>query len=143
MEEGALLFQLQFEIKKPIQKLEEAFQLVRDRSIAQAFRYTGEARELQLSFKEEPLTGTIPASSFQLLANSPNPFRTQTQVRYYLPATDQVSMTLTDLSGKVILRREEKAAKGWQESTIDAQDLGLTAGLYILHLKTKKRTGSS
>ena len=138
MEEGALLFQLRFELKQPVQKLEEVFQINRNRSIAQAFRYTGEARALQFEFEEADLkTEVEPLANLQLLANSPNPFRKQTQIRYYLPDSDGVMISLTDLTGKVLLREERRQTIGWQEKTIDAEVLGLAAGLYIFHLQTQ------
>ncbi|MEO7175768.1 MAG: T9SS type A sorting domain-containing protein [Saprospiraceae bacterium] len=69
-----------------------------------------------------------------LYQNIPNPFNRQTIVGFYLPSAQQVHLRLTDISGKVIVDKQQTFERGYQEWQIDSKSL-LGAGLYFYQLE--------
>jgi len=70
------------------------------------------------------------------LSNNPNPFSDITTIEYSLPNAQEVSLTISDMSGKVIqqLKKNELQDMGKHEVQFDARDL--LSGLYLCTLQT-------
>jgi hypothetical protein len=90
---------------------------------------------LQLQFKDgmEIFESGI---GFELYQNQPNPFNDKTWIRFYLPENDEVSLIISDASGKTVQQRTAQFGKGLQSFVIDRQWLN-TAGLWYYTLKTR------
>lgn len=77
--------------------------------------------------KTEALNDT-PAIELQI---NPNPFREEINISVWIPQTGDVTYTLYDARGKVILRQTELMAKGSLTKSISAEHL--STGVYYFH----------
>ncbi|GEM_PF-1339148 len=71
---------------------------------------------------------------FQLYQNYPNPFNASTIIKYYLPESSQVNLTIVDLLGQEV----QSLVNGWQSSgvhqvTFNAEHLNSGVYFYQLH----------
>lgn len=66
--------------------------------------------------------------AFALYQNTPNPFAGKTTIGFNLPEASSASLTISDVSGKVIQFIEGKYEKGYNQVKID--DLEVTGVLY-------------
>lgn len=93
---------------------------------------------------EEPLTTSLSPNHFALENNYPNPFKTQTAIRYSLPAQAKVSLKIYDISGKIIrnLVDEDKSSGVYTAHWNGRDDKGnvVSAGVYFYRLETGKFT---
>ena len=103
----------------------------------------GEAR-FSLAVSYDALTSggnikTLPAE-FALHAAYPNPFNPSTTIRFDLPETGKVSLSVYDLKGALVgrLLNESKVAGTYQYRW--TPDSELASGLYLFELKTKNKT---
>ena len=78
--------------------------------------------------------------AFVLQQNYPNPFNPSTTIRYSLPTSAHVKLTLYNTLGQVVgeLVNEEQSA-GWKEVTWDAS--GISSGIYLYRLQALQRDG--
>ncbi len=76
-------------------------------------------------------------SVFTLTQNYPNPFNPRTTIRFALPQADQVTITVLDLTGRVVatLARGASYGAGWHEVPLDASDMA--SGVYFYRVATK------
>ena len=71
---------------------------------------------------------------FRLLGNYPNPFNPTTKIRYQLPVSDQVELSIYNILGqKIITLVSGKQQAGFHEIEWDAS--GYASGLYFYYLK--------
>ena len=80
---------------------------------------------------------------FDVRQNSPNPFKDKTQIEFTLPQSSEVSMIVTDQTGRVVYRQNGKYEIGQNTIEISADALGATGILYYqlateTHTSTKK-----
>lgn len=81
-------------------------------------------------------TPAVPAS-LTLLANAPNPFSTETEIRFGLSADADVRIEVFDVSGRRVLSDTMPgAAQGWQSYRFDAArpDVALPSGIYFVRV---------
>jgi len=64
------------------------------------------------------------ASEFALYQNVPNPFKDQTIIGFDLPAATTATLTLYDITGKILEVVKGDFAAGYNEVSIDRQDIG-------------------
>ncbi len=95
---------------------------------AEAFDESLNELDVKLGFRSED--GQINKSGFVLYQNQPNPFSDFTTIGFELPAPSPAVLTVYDLNGKVILRRERDAAKGFNQFEINNLELGVAGVLY-------------
>jgi len=83
----------------------------------------------------ENSTLTIP-SNVELLQNYPNPFNPTTQIRFALPESQQVTIRVYDVNGRMIteLVNNQTYSAGNHQVTFDGS--GLSSGIYIYTLTT-------
>ncbi|MGK0364586.1 MAG: hypothetical protein ACI85O_001643 [Saprospiraceae bacterium] len=67
-------------------------------------------------------------AEFALYQNTPNPFQGQTVIGFNLPTASAATLTITDISGKVLSITNGDYAKGYNE--VRVSDLGATGVLY-------------
>ncbi|HHG86576.1 MAG TPA: T9SS type A sorting domain-containing protein, partial [Bacteroidetes bacterium] len=73
------------------------------------------------------------------IALSPNPFREQLNVAYYLEQAGTVSMRILDLAGKQVFAASKESPSGLQTWTVKSELSELAAGTYIVQLNTGKQ----
>ena len=89
----------------------------------------------------EPGDGQAAPSGFALLPNYPNPFNPETQIRYRLPQTAQVHLTIFNALGQTVRilveGREPPGDKrvGWDGR--DASGQGVSSGVYFCRLEVE------
>jgi len=126
---GAPLFSIQFQAKKAGQ-LSEVLTLNTRDFAPEVYSNIEEIYELQLNFNQSTAT-----TSVELFQNQPNPFSQQTKIQFTLPSPQNATLTIHDVSGKVIKRYAAAYAKGQHSITIEKSDLP-TVGLMYYTLET-------
>jgi hypothetical protein len=82
---------------------------------------------------------TLLPQELTLAQNYPNPFNPSTQIRFGLPQSGQVNLTLFDVTGRKVteLMNDVKNA-GWHELRFDASRL--SSGIYFYQIRTAQGT---
>ena len=68
------------------------------------------------------------------LINSPNPFNSTTTITFSIPETENISIQITDVMGRVILEKNETSAAAGSHS-FDFNGQKLSSGIYFAKLK--------
>jgi PKD repeat protein len=82
----------------------------------------------------EVVTGVVEHSSISHLEMFPNPTDDELNVSFDLPNTDDLTLLMVDLSGKIIQKHLVKAKEGKNLVMMNTQELA--AGMYQLHIVT-------
>jgi hypothetical protein len=90
-------------------------------------------------------------TKFALKQNHPNPFNPTTVIPYTLPAESEISVTIYDVTGRVVreLLRAERQGAGWYSLTWDGTDNAgrhVGSGIYLYHVvrvQTERSDGVS
>jgi hypothetical protein len=91
-------------------------------------------QDVELTFN-----GQVAGAGFELYQNVPNPFEGVTMIGFNLPEATQATLTIMDVSGKVIKTIQSDFAKGYNEvrvSNIDA------TGVLYYQLATDNHTAT-
>ena len=73
---------------------------------------------------------TAPVASVELYQNEPNPFRGQTTINFAMPTAAKATLSVFDVTGKVVAVRVVDAAKGMNSEIFTREQLGATGVLY-------------
>ncbi|MBK6902393.1 MAG: T9SS type A sorting domain-containing protein [Saprospirales bacterium] len=125
--EGDVLFSLVWKAKKA-GLLSGALALNSRFTSAEAYDPQSGRLNIDLNFDNKKESTT-----FGLYQNAPNPFTGATTIGFHLPEAATATITVMDLSGKVLKLVRGEFAKGYQE--IQLKDL-TTAGVYYYRLDT-------
>ena len=94
---------------------------------------------------ENPVPFTLPSSGIQDLAWTqsfevqPNPFHTETTFRFALPSAQEISLMVTDVSGRTVSALHTNAREGLNTMVWKGQSdngTSLAAGVYFVRLQT-------
>ena len=79
--------------------------------------------------------GAIP-NGFSMNQNFPNPFNPATTIRYSLPVSSHVTLTVHDILGRqvAVIVNEEQSA-GWKQAEWNAS--GFASGMYVVRMSTE------
>jgi hypothetical protein len=131
---GEVLFAMIFEAKQ-------------DGTLSDLVEFTS-ARTASESYNERGVMGvemvfgnSVSTTDFALYQNSPNPFNGQTVIGFVLPETTEATMTIYDVTGKVVRVIEGEYTAGYNELTLDRKDVG-SAGVYYYQLDTDNHTAT-
>lgn len=72
---------------------------------------------------------------FTLFQNTPNPFSNETEIAFEIPEASVVTITVYDVTGKVIMINSEKFDKGYNSVKVSKNDLKGTSG--VLYYKVE------
>ena len=76
-------------------------------------------------------------AEFNLSQNYPNPFNPSTKVKYSIPVSSNVKLTLFDVLGKEIAQIfKGELETGEYEAVFSADDFALSSGIYFIKLET-------
>jgi len=103
--------------------LSEALTLTTRMIPAEAYLNSGGAG-IALVFDE-----SLPAETYHLYQNQPNPFVATTSIAFRLPASAPVDITITDLTGRLVADFKVAGIAGRNSIEIDSKDLG-APGVY-------------
>ena len=141
LEDEEVLFSLHFRAKTTA-PLRQAIRLADTYTEAEAYR-TGIA-PMPLALHIEPSVETpIVQADFQLFQNRPNPFTDETIVPFYLPSGEHIIFSVFDVSGKLVLQKQDRYSAGYQEISINSSELPDNQIFYYQlktdhHMATKK-----
>jgi hypothetical protein len=131
--DASKLFGLTFRAKQRV-NLTQAINLNEGFMSAEAYDEKGTVKNIALDFKQP-----IAKKTFEVYQNQPNPFNGNTTVGFYLPEAQTVKLTITDISGRVILVKENRFDNGYQGFVIDRAELN-TQGLLYYNVATSTQT---
>lgn len=119
--------------------LSESFQITSALTHAEAYNdLSGETLDVQLSYKGGHSAPT--SHAFELFQNRPNPFNNNTIISFNLPESQSATLTVYDLTGKVIYAVNGEYAKGYNELTLEASALQGATGVLYYELRTDSAT---
>ena len=73
---------------------------------------------------------TTTAAGFGLEHNTPNPFNAETVIGFNLPTAGEATFKVMDISGKVLKSVTADYAKGYNQISLNAKELGATGVLH-------------
>ena len=97
--------------------------------VTTAEAYVGETYEIR-DVVIETRDANISVDATELFQNEPNPFRTQTVVGFNLAEAASATITVFDVTGKIIVRNTINGVKGYNTVNFNANDLGTSGVLY-------------
>jgi hypothetical protein len=133
MDDDAVLFSLTFKATSDAHTLSGLIDLSSAKLTSQAVDGNGEMMNLELEFVGEE------AEQFVLLQNTPNPFKTQTTIGFILPTATNATLTIMDVSGRVLKVVQSDFAKGYNEVTLNRSEIPASGVLYY-QLETPDNT---
>ncbi len=125
-----LFFELTFRATNDID-LKEVLKITSEYTTAEAFNAEGELKDVELRFNGE----AIAQDAFSLYQNKPNPFSKGTLIGFELPEASEATLSIFDISGKLIKTQTENYPKGYNEISISRTDLN-AKGVYYYRLET-------
>jgi len=132
---GEVVFSLTFRAKTDVE-LSDVLSVNSRYTKAEAYQRNGELLDVQLTFN-----GATVNSGFELYQNTPNPFSTSTVVGFNLPEAVNATLTITDVSGRVVKVVEGEFAKGYNEIKLERRELPVSGILtYQLNTPTDSAT---
>ena len=137
---NTILFTLAFEANTNT-TLSEVFHIAKSIIPAEAYQGTDgtdvEMLGVDLQFNNQ----SEEVATFELFQNNPNPFKDMTAIGFRLPEAGQATLTVYDLSGKVLTTISNTYSKGYNEITIGKDHLG-SAGVLFYQLETQGYTAT-
>ena len=92
---------------------------------AEAYNSADQIHDVSVNF-----TGGVSEAGFALLQNEPNPFMESTVVGFNLPEAMSATVTVYDVTGKLVKVVDGDYTKGYNEVTFKRADLTTTGVLY-------------
>jgi len=100
--------------------------------ITKAEAYTTDLSEMNMNLEFRKVKST---EIFELGQNNPNPFEESTVINFNLPKAAAATITIYDLSGKVVKTIKTEGLKGANRVTVNASDLK-TSGILFYELES-------
>jgi len=101
---------------------------------AEAYNASNEVMDLKMQVR----TAT---DGYVLYQNTPNPFRSETNISFEIPSTQNIKINIFDVTGKVINTIEREFSKGYNTVTISKEVLN-TAGVLYYSLEAGQFTAT-
>jgi len=109
-------------------KVSEVFSVNSAYTAAEAYSTT---EELGVALEFQTANGSeVVGGEFELYQNQPNPFAKVTTVAFNLPTAGTATLSIYDVSGKVIRTFNGNFAKGYNEITVNSDELSANGMLY-------------
>ena len=97
-------------------------------TFAEAYNQNLELMNIGLNFNTEE--GVALSKNFDLYQNQPNPFKEETVIGFNMAEAGTATLSIYDVSGKVLKLIEGDFAKGYNQVSLNANELGATGVLY-------------
>ncbi|KGE84995.1 T9SS type A sorting domain-containing protein, partial [Phaeodactylibacter xiamenensis] len=91
---------------------------------AEAYGKDGSFQDVAIEFGSASATAS--ADRFELYQNQPNPFKGETVIGFNLPEAAQVTITISDVTGKVLKLYRQDGSKGYNHITVKSSELAAT-----------------
>jgi hypothetical protein len=119
------LFSLVFRATQDV-VLSEALSVSTRHLNAEAYNTAGEAMNVAINFN----SGAVAEASFELKQNMPNPFKGETVIGFNLAEASNATLTINDVTGRVLKVVRGDFAKGANQVSIDSKELPAAGVLY-------------
>lgn len=135
--EGFVIQTLFFNVEAPLADPDQAIWLY-DRGLP-PIMHDADLQGTTIALQPAPKNPTISNKVERaiLYQNQPNPFRQNTQIRFYLPQAAKAQLVIRNALGKTVWQRFQQYPAGEQRETVN---LNLTPGMYFYTLETEKTT---
>lgn len=120
-------------------KVSDWFHLNSRLTKAAGYEEDGSERSIVLDFNTT--SSSVSANRFELFQNVPNPFNGSTTIGFQLPETTTATLTVFDVSGRVIKTVKADFAEGYHEVKMDKEEFG-QAGVFYYRLETAEHTAT-
>lgn len=134
------LFTLKF-VAKAAGSLSDYLNISSRATVAEAYKAnatTADLMDVVIGFNNGNTT-TVLAGAYELYQNQPNPFNVETKVGFNLPKSETATITIFDVSGKVIKQVNQDFARGYNEVIFSKAELNASGILYY-QLQTSEFT---
>ncbi len=105
-------------------------------TVTAAVAYSGDEEELGIEWSYTKDAESIWVTDLSLGQNTPNPFGNETIIPFTLTQDGEVTLTITDLTGKLLFKHRSYRDKGENTLRINRNDLSATGMLYY-HLEAE------
>ena len=95
--------------------------------VTRAEAYTNSLETINIELRNN---GQITEEAFTVNQNTPNPFTDKTAISFNLPENASVSLTVFDVTGRIIKEVTQDFEKGFNTVTLDAEELNATGVMY-------------
>jgi hypothetical protein len=133
---GAKMFSVVFRAVEDV-NVSEVMNVSSSVTEAEAYNRNGDLMGVALEFN----SGVV-AADFDLYQNTPNPFRGETTIGFNLPEASTATLTITDVSGKVLQVVEGQFTKGYNEVTLKRSEMGAATGVLTYQLDTDSHSAT-
>ena len=123
VKEGEVLFTLTVKAAKAT-KVSEMIALNSGVTKSESYNSDLKVGEVSLSVR------TAPVASIELFQNEPNPFRGQTTISFTMPDAATATLSVFDVTGKLVTVRNITAVKGLNSEVFTKEQLGVSGVLY-------------
>ncbi|MEM6395961.1 MAG: SdrD B-like domain-containing protein [Bacteroidota bacterium] len=94
---------------------------------AEGYPLSGGIANLNLTFGAD--SDLLAETNFELIQNSPNPFRQETNIGYYLPKDMDVTIVITDVNGRHLRTFEQNGTAGFNNLVVAKSQLNNASGV--------------
>jgi len=122
-----ILFSIRVRANENVQ-VSKAVQFTSAITRAEAYRSGDEPMNVDVAFVDGKRI--INAADFQLLQNNPNPFATTTNIGFVLPSAGEATLSILDVTGKVIKVYSNEYTKGYHQIQVSRKELPASGVLY-------------
>ena len=138
--DGEVLFSMTFKANTNVQ-LSNILSATSNVTRAEAYNSDADLLDVVIEFNTEE--GTVVAGgAFELFQNVPNPVKDATVISFNLPTASAATLTIMDVSGRTLKVLNGDFAQGYNEVTVDRNELKGTGVLYY-QLDTPTDTASN
>lgn len=95
--------------------------------VTRAEAYTNSLETINIDLRNN---GQITEEAFTVSQNTPNPFTDKTSISFNLPVSGSVSLTVFDVTGRIIKEVTQDFEKGFNTVTLNANELNATGVMY-------------
>ncbi len=138
-----LVFSLRFKALTDVEDLGDVLALSNSIVDVVAYQSDYNPMDINLEFNSGVATAVdeLGTEQFALFQNQPNPFNIQSVIGFNLPEASEASLTVMDVSGKVLKVYRNNYAAGYNQISIDRSELPSTGVLYY-QLDTPQHTAT-
>ena len=124
LNDNDVVFAMTFKAKSNIE-LSQAIKVSSRYTAAEAYNADADLMDVVFEFN-----GEVAGTDFALFQNQPNPFKGETIIGFELPEATTATLSIYDVSGRVLQSIEGEFAKGFNQVTINRSDLNGAGVLY-------------
>jgi hypothetical protein len=133
---GATMFSIVLRAKTDV-TVSNVLSVSSEYTAAEAYSTGGELMGIALDFNSGVVT-----AGFELYQNTPNPFKGITTIGFNLPEASTATLTISDVSGKVLQVLKGDYSKGYNEVTLKRSEIGAATGVLSYQLDTPQHSAT-